>query len=102
LHETRRVSHSSGVHCARCDSRIPAAMIREETAWRREGNGVVRFSSGAIATKPLLGVVYCPNCAPDVAICKRCGCTDECACPGGCTWVTPACDLCSCCVETGP
>lgn len=28
--------------------------------------------------------------------CRGCGCTDSCACPGGCWWVEP--DLCSACV----
>lgn len=30
-----------------------------------------------------------------VAQCRVCGCTDQCACPGGCSWVEP--DLCSAC-----
>jgi hypothetical protein len=30
-------------------------------------------------------------------VCRECGCTDERACPGGCSWVEP--DLCSACVE---
>lgn len=29
-------------------------------------------------------------------VCKKCGCTNERACPGGCYWVEP--DLCSACV----
>lgn len=29
------------------------------------------------------------------AACRECGCTDDCACPGGCWWVEP--DLCSTC-----
>ncbi len=29
--------------------------------------------------------------------CRICGCTDNCACPGGCYWVEE--DLCSRCVE---
>jgi len=34
---------------------------------------------------------------PARGICRVCGCTDEEACEGGCTWVEP--DLCSSCVE---
>ncbi|MDR2054254.1 MAG: hypothetical protein LBQ10_00045 [Desulfovibrio sp.] len=30
-------------------------------------------------------------------VCRKCGCTDEAACPGGCSWVEK--DLCSACVE---
>lgn len=32
---------------------------------------------------------------PTVPTCRSCGCTDTCACPGGCWWVEP--DLCSAC-----
>lgn len=35
--------------------------------------------------------VYMPG------VCRECGCTDERACPGGCSWVEP--DLCSQCAE---
>ena len=34
----------------------------------------------------------------DVQKCAFCGCTDDCACPGGCSWV--AGDLCSRCAES--
>lgn len=30
-------------------------------------------------------------------VCKKCGCTNERACPGGCYWVKP--DLCSTCAS---
>lgn len=30
-------------------------------------------------------------------VCRVCGCTDECACPGGCSWVES--DLCSACAD---
>jgi hypothetical protein len=32
---------------------------------------------------------------PNKAKCRVCGCTDERACPGGCSWVEP--ELCSAC-----
>jgi hypothetical protein len=32
--------------------------------------------------------------------CRVCGCTEDRACPGGCSWV--AVDLCSACAEKGP
>jgi hypothetical protein len=35
--------------------------------------------------------------APVVGVCRVCGCTDEEACEGGCSWVEP--DLCSACVD---
>lgn len=34
-----------------------------------------------------------------VRSCKFCGCTDERACPTGCTWVSPNVDLCDACIE---
>lgn len=37
-----------------------------------------------------------PDLAPiAVRSCRVCGCTDDCACPGGCSWVAPG--LCSSC-----
>lgn len=37
-----------------------------------------------------------PKCKPkDGGVCKLCGCYDDRACPGGCSWVRP--DLCSTC-----
>lgn len=34
----------------------------------------------------------------DLATCRRCGCTQDNACEGGCSWAEP--DLCSSCVKT--
>lgn len=48
----------------------------------------------AFEPEPLL-----PSLAPiGVRSCMVCGCSDECACPGGCSWVAPG--LCSACVPT--
>lgn len=42
----------------------------------------------------------CANWASEIVLgtrqCRVCGCTDDCACPGGCWWVED--DLCSSCV----
>lgn len=38
--------------------------------------------------------------AKPVATCRKCGCTDNRACPGGCWWAEP--DLCSACVNPDP
>ena len=38
---------------------------------------------------------YCLDCIKTVEICRRCGCTDEVACPGGCSWAEKG--LCSTC-----
>ncbi|SNS15866.1 PRTRC system protein E [Humidesulfovibrio mexicanus] len=37
--------------------------------------------------------------AESARTCRKCGCTDDQACSGGCSWVEP--DLCSACAETG-
>lgn len=34
-------------------------------------------------------------------ICRGCGCTDDRACPGGCSWVTTNPPICSACVDEG-
>ena len=35
-----------------------------------------------------------------VAMCEECGCTEDAACPGGCTWIRPG--LCSDCEDSAP
>lgn len=50
--------------------------------------------SNAQARLTKLGRSLLENCIP--AICRKCGCTDERACDGGCHWIEP--DLCSACV----
>jgi hypothetical protein len=34
---------------------------------------------------------------PRPGVCRVCGCTDDCACDGGCYWVDRRCTLCSNC-----
>ncbi|HEX3458505.1 MAG TPA: hypothetical protein VHR97_11175 [Candidatus Baltobacteraceae bacterium] len=41
-----------------------------------------------------------PKVEPSVPTCLGCGCTEEYACPGGCTWVGD--NACSSCVSAGP
>lgn len=36
----------------------------------------------------------------DTRACVACGCTDDRACPGGCSWVSRSPPLCSACVPT--
>lgn len=43
---------------------------------------------------------YCLDCIAAVEVCRGCGCTDEVACPGGCSWAAEG--LCSSCREGGP
>ncbi len=42
-------------------------------------------------TSVLAGVRRAPQ------VCQKCGCTDDRACPGGCSWVNT--DICSACVD---
>jgi ParB family chromosome partitioning protein len=56
-------------------------------------NGVVQFEDDSIRTPA--GLFFCPECADTVQVCRKCGCTEEAACPGGCAWVED--DLCSAC-----
>lgn len=50
---------------------------------------------------PLLGasaVLLATRCRNGDLACIVCGCTDSCACPGGCGWVSidpPLCSTCS-------
>jgi len=44
-----------------------------------------------------LGDKYAKVKAAAFGRCRACGCTDEHACQGGCSWLTPAHDLCSAC-----
>jgi hypothetical protein len=56
-------------------------------------NGVIRGKGGELMSQQ--GIVVCDPCIEDVTICRRCGCTDNSACEGGCWWVEE--DLCSAC-----
>jgi ParB/RepB/Spo0J family partition protein len=79
--------------CARCHRPLP----EPEPGGVELPNGVVRCPEGTLLTPN--GASYCAACAPGIEVCLKCGCTDEAACEGGCTWVAD--DLCSACVPAG-
>lgn len=94
--------------CARCHS--PIELPEDEwfaafevwigvpsTSSDAAPNGSLRFPSGVLVSGT--GVSYCPTCAPSVALCRMCGCTDEAGCDDGCHWVEV--DLCSSCETKG-
>jgi len=78
--------------CSRCGARICESVFNVEEE-RTDPNGVVWSPSGEAVTPT--GASYCPTCAPDVAYCHVCGCTEEAGCEDGCWWVAD--DLCSSC-----
>lgn len=87
--------------CVRCGSRFPCFVFLSADGTLRPGaeNGVVRGANGEIACPT--GARYCAGCAPDVRVCRACGCTDEAGCGYGCQWVPVApgeADVCSGCV----
>lgn len=59
------------------------------SGWRKvtEGHGSPAWSHLSLEAERVI----------HLARCRVCGCTDDRACPGGCSWVEP--DLCSACVE---
>lgn len=99
LAQQQQADGSDLEHCARCGEALP------DDAFDVDGCGYQDFGRGAevdeLARDPrghILtpnGAQYCAMCAPSVAICRSCGCTDEAGCPEGCSWVEP--DLCSAC-----
>ncbi len=62
--------------CLRCQFNFPASLL---------------FTT-------LGGARYCQSCLPNVVICRGCGCTEEVACPGGCSWALPG--VCSTCAAS--
>lgn len=83
--------------CLRCDAEFP---LPAEDAHMSDGAvmlapEVYRLADGAVVVGD--DVYYCQECGPNVHVCAKCGCTDELACPGGCSWVSET--LCSACSE---
>jgi len=80
-----------GHTCLRCNTKLDDFLPTAGWAWMP--NGVSYHVSGVVLTPQ--GAVYCADCGPGVAVCHRCGCTDEAGCDEGCSWITPT--LCSAC-----
>ncbi|HEY0075554.1 MAG TPA: hypothetical protein VGB77_15760 [Abditibacteriaceae bacterium] len=79
-------------HCACCGAGHTQSFKAASEA-EPEKNGVKRGPDGAMLTPN--GPFYCANCARGVMVCRVCGCTNEAACNGGCSWAEP--NLCSEC-----
>lgn len=80
------------LYCIRCHTEVQRARTLQLIAGRtyHSNRGTV------VIIDPRFPVVaYCVTCSADLRVCSFCGCTDECACPGGCSWVQE--DICSAC-----
>jgi hypothetical protein len=89
-----------------------AAPLDPVAAWAglsaRQQEGIVAYAEaiqlleGLVEREVLGGAADVPR--PDlrplgVHACTGCGCTDDHACEGGCSWAAP--ELCSCCARQG-
>ena len=77
--------------CVRCGEELPPDF--PDACGAPDAREIQTHPSGAFMNEH--GACYCAGCAPTVAVCRICGCTDEAGCAGGCSWVEP--DLCSEC-----
>ena len=48
---------------------------------------------------PTMATATCAHLVPTSGICLACGCTDDRACAGGCSWVDRRQTICSRCAE---
>jgi hypothetical protein len=77
--------------CIRCHAPVP---LPEELS-RLVGRTYHSIGGVFIIDANFPMSAYCSHCSADLQICAFCGCTDEVACPGGCSWVQE--DVCSAC-----
>jgi hypothetical protein len=80
-----------------------AAAVRRAFRAIRHGGGCAA-EDHSIAERLLLEIVAQsehPKTRWHEGTCKRCGCTDDHACPGGCSWADETHMLCTQCVADG-
>jgi hypothetical protein len=79
----------------------PPALEAVLIGWLEAGWVEAGRSEAGLAYRPTaLGMEHVEQLAMGVSpgpACRVCGCTDDRACPGGCSWAEP--DLCSRCVS---
>jgi hypothetical protein len=85
--------------CAACGAVVRDAVFTDPLAvWLTislQGGSVIQKAEDGAMLMPN-GAVYCPECAEGLQYCQYCGCTEEAACPGGCSWVAPGvCSVCA-------
>ncbi|MDE2106410.1 MAG: hypothetical protein KGL39_54850 [Patescibacteria group bacterium] len=74
-----------GVHaCLRCHEPVDLSLLAGKP-FARLANGNIEIGSRDALVLPGRGI-YCLECCKRVRQCKVCGCTDEAACLGGCSW----------------
>lgn len=85
-------------YCAHCLREVPGHQFEGDRSLL--AGRTYSYQSGCVIIEHPAGALhYCCPCAAMMNICRGCGCTDECACEGGCFWVAP--DLCSTCSSGG-
>lgn len=77
-------STQTAVRCLRCGTTAPAGIFSAGPVRLGDG-GVITGASGWKMNRR--GACYCPGCARSVRFCRECGCTDDAACEGGCSWI---------------
>jgi ParB family chromosome partitioning protein len=85
--------------CVACGAVVRDAVFADPLAvWLTislQGGSVIQKAEDGAMLMPN-GAVYCPECAEGLQYCQYCGCTEEAACPGGCSWVAPGvCSVCA-------
>ncbi|MEN6583031.1 MAG: hypothetical protein ABFD54_11325 [Armatimonadota bacterium] len=78
------------VHNRNCPTTLNSSMNPDEP------DTVIDYDACSMATKVQCTIDYL-NSRRDMPTCRECGCTDDHACDGGCSWVEP--NLCSACAE---
>jgi len=80
--------------CQRCGELVNAATVAALDEARGDRTFIQDEADVLLTANSAL---YCADCAPDVAICRICGCTDEIGCSEGCQWIGD--DLCTGCAK---
>lgn len=93
------VRRRAGRLCEAAEPHPVEACARHQAEARRQLRAVAGYSGGGGAptapSRSAASVARAPASSGGPRACRACGCTDEAACVGGCSWVEA--DLCSAC-----
>jgi ParB/RepB/Spo0J family partition protein len=105
MDETREPGGHDGFegteYCLRCNQEIALDVLGGQLVVHEGPARMRRYDTSLLVIEDEMGDhgLYCPACAPSVAFCRVCGCTEEMPCEaedgGYCHWAFP--DLCSVC-----